>query len=382
MAAAKYKAAIIGTGRMGGLIEDEQPYTNAYTKPYSHYMAYTVTPETEVVAVANRGAPRLERYLKRFPVENSYLDYREMILKEKPDIVSVTTPSFARAEPIIFAAENGVKGIYAEKGLCSSLEEADRITAAVKANNVAFNWGASRRHHSAYVQMTEAIAAGEIGVPKFVVCYQFTDLIKHHPHTLDTASMLIGDPKATWVEGRLVEPGSERDNSVGRMGPRDPKTNERTGKLSSPRYVQDGHRFVPPEGQEIADPMVDFFRVGYENGVEGMFIPAGGGWSIEVRGAEGHAYAWEHQGVYRIRKGPGRSTTVEEREITPTGYSPTVNIVRDIVNELDSGERTKGNIDITMQIVEPEYAIAYSSLADGERVSIPVEDRTLHIPGG
>lgn len=218
MAAAKYKVAIIGTGRMGGLIEDEQPYPNAYTKPYSHYMAYTVTPETEVVAVANRGAPRLERYLKRFPVENSYFDYREMILKEKPDIVSVTTPSFARAEPIIFAAENDVKGIYAEKGLCSSLEEADRVTAAVKANNVAFNWGASRRHHSAYVQIAEAIADGDIGEPKFVVCYQFTDLIKHHPHTLDTASMLIGDPRATWVEGRLIEPGSERDNSVGVWG--------------------------------------------------------------------------------------------------------------------------------------------------------------------
>ena len=59
-----------------------------------------------------------------------------------------------------------------------------------------------------------------------------------------------------------------------------------------------------------------------------------------------------------------------------------MNIVRDIVNELETGERTKGNIDVTMQIVEPEYAIAYSSLADGKRVSIPVEDRSLHIPGG
>jgi|GEM_PF-271013 predicted dehydrogenase len=382
MTAAKYKAAIIGTGRMGGLMEDEQPYSNAYTKPYSHFMAYTVTPETEVVAVANRGAPRLDRFMKRFDVGNGYLDYREMILKEKPDIVSVTTPSFARAEPIIFAAENGVKGIYAEKGLCASLEEADRITAAVKANNVAFNWGASRRHHSSYRQMAEAIANGDIGEPRFVVSYQLTDLIKHHPHTLDTASMLIGDPKAVWLEGRLVEPDSNLDNSVGRLGPRDGKTNERIGRLKSPTYDPDGHRFVPQEGQEIGDPMVDFFRVGYENGVQGMFIPSGGGWSIEVRGTEGHAYAWEHQGVYRIRKGAGKSPTVEEREITPTGYSPTVNTVRDIVNELETGERTKGNIDVTMQIVEPEFAIAYSSLQDGRGVSIPVEDRKLHIPGG
>jgi predicted dehydrogenase len=366
---------------MGGLMEDEQPYTNAYSKPYSHFAAYMATPETQVVAIANRGAPRLERFKKRFGIDNGYLDYREMIVKEKPDIVSVTTPSFARAAPIIFAAEHGVKGIYAEKGLCASLEEADRIAAAIKANNVAFNWGALRRHNSSYIQMAAAIANGDIGEPRFVVCYQATDLIKHHPHTLDTASMLIGDPKSVWVEGRLVEPDSEAGRAVGRLGPPDGKTGVR-GPLLSPVYDPKGHRFVPPDGQEIADPLVDFFRVGYENGVEGIFIPSKGGWSIEVHGTEGHAYAWEQQGVYRVRKGAGKNSKVEVQEITPTGYSPTVNAVRDIVNELDTGERTRGNIDVTMQIVEPEFAIAYSSLQDGRRVTIPVEDRSLYIPGG
>ena len=99
--AEKYRVAIIGTGRMGGLIEDELPAGN-WSKPYGHFSAYAAMPETEVVAVANRGQERLERFAARFGVTSTYLDYREMILKEKPDIVSVTTPSFARAEPIIF----------------------------------------------------------------------------------------------------------------------------------------------------------------------------------------------------------------------------------------------------------------------------------------
>ena len=43
--------------------------------------------ETEVVAVANRGKERLERFAARFGVANTYLDYREMILKERPDLV-------------------------------------------------------------------------------------------------------------------------------------------------------------------------------------------------------------------------------------------------------------------------------------------------------
>ena len=110
-----YRAAIIGTGRMGGLIEDEIP-PGSFSRPYGHFSAYAAIDEVEVVAVANRGAERLERFVKRFGVTNTYLDYRTMIEREKPDIVSVTTPSFARAEPIIFAAEHGVRGIYAEKG--------------------------------------------------------------------------------------------------------------------------------------------------------------------------------------------------------------------------------------------------------------------------
>ena len=115
-----------GTGRMGGLIEDEIP-PGSFSRPYGHFSAYAAIDEVEVVAVANRGAERLERFVKRFGVTNTYLDYRTMIEREKPDIVSVTTPSFARAEPIVFAAEHGVRGIYAEKGLCASLAEADRI---------------------------------------------------------------------------------------------------------------------------------------------------------------------------------------------------------------------------------------------------------------
>ena len=121
---ATYRVGIIGTGRSGGLIEDELPVGDR-RKPYGHYSAYEAIAETEVVAVANRGTERLRRFSERFGVTNTYLDYREMIDNEQLDIVSITTPALTRAEPLIYAAENGVRGIYSEKGLCASLEEAD-----------------------------------------------------------------------------------------------------------------------------------------------------------------------------------------------------------------------------------------------------------------
>ena len=171
----KYRVGIIGTGRMGGLIEDEIS-ANSFMSPYGHYSAYSSIEQTEVVAIANRSEGRLQKFSNRFGIKNTYLDYKEMIQKEDLDIVSVTTPSHARALPIIFAAENGVRGIYAEKGLCSSLAEADDIYRAIKSNKVAFNWGAMRRHHDGYLKLKKAISEGEIGTPMYVMVFALTDL--------------------------------------------------------------------------------------------------------------------------------------------------------------------------------------------------------------
>ena len=370
MTEAKYRVAIIGTGRMGGLIEDElEP--NQFSSPYGHFGAYAAIPETEIVAVANRGQERLGRFCERFGFKNAYLDYREMIEKEKPDIVSVTTPSFARADPIIFAAEHGVRGIYSEKGLCASLAEADRIADACKTNGVAFNWGAMRRHHDGFKRMRDAIAGGEIGEPRYAQMFSYTDIIKHHPHTLDLVAMLLGDPAPRWAEGRLVQPD---DLLAGNRATQRPR--------SYPAYDADRHAFVPPPGEEIADPMADFFRVGYAGGAEGLFVPVAGLFDVEVYGTEGRAYAWDNGDVIRIRRGTRKESGVEEKQIKPTGESPTVCTIRDIIRELETGERTAGNIDVTMQAVEVQFGLAHSHLQDGARVALPVADRTLYIPGG
>ena len=68
-------------------------------------------------------------------------DYQQMIRQEKPDIVCIATRPATRAEITIFAAENGVKGIYAEKPLCCSMEEADAMVEAVQKHQVKFNYG-------------------------------------------------------------------------------------------------------------------------------------------------------------------------------------------------------------------------------------------------
>ena len=74
-------------------------------------------------------------------------------------------------------------------------------------------------HHLGFRALAEAIAAGEIGEPEAVLMLTYTDLIKHHPHTLDLVSMLLGDPRPQWVSGRLIEAGDPFDPTPRRAPP-------------------------------------------------------------------------------------------------------------------------------------------------------------------
>ena len=76
------------------------------------------------------------------------------------------------------------------------------------------------------------------------------------------------------------------------------------------------------------------------------------------------------------------AATRREKRFVPSGESPTVNTIRDLVNELETGERTSGNIDVTHRICEAEFGLAWSHVQGSQRIDLPVEGagRSLHIP--
>ena len=78
------------------------------------------------------GRTSLEVFGQRYGVgkDHLYTDYKELIAKEQPDILSIATQPEQRAEIAIYAAEHGVKALYCEKALCASLPEADAMVEA------------------------------------------------------------------------------------------------------------------------------------------------------------------------------------------------------------------------------------------------------------
>ena len=130
-----YRAAVVGCSRMGAFIDNEFVGLPGRYAPHSHAAGYEAHNRTALVAGVDMRPDVLAQFGQRYGVAESHLytDYREMIAKEQPDIVSIATQPEQRAEIAIYAAEHGVKALYCEKALCASLQEADAIVAAVRA---------------------------------------------------------------------------------------------------------------------------------------------------------------------------------------------------------------------------------------------------------
>ena len=88
-------------------------------------------PGVEVVAVADPVEKGLEKAKTRLGGVEGFLDFREMLAKVKPDIVSVAPRHVDQhAEMVIAAVEAGARGIYVEKPFSKTLAEADEMIAA------------------------------------------------------------------------------------------------------------------------------------------------------------------------------------------------------------------------------------------------------------
>ena len=142
------RVGIIGCARMASTIEDEVQgiRRGGLALPYCHAGAYAIVEETEMIAACDIIPEKLDTFQRRWEVPRGYTDFRELIDIEKPEILSITTRPEQHAEAMIYGAENGVKGMYAEKPLCRTLIEADAIRDAFEQNSVFLEFGPMRRN--------------------------------------------------------------------------------------------------------------------------------------------------------------------------------------------------------------------------------------------
>jgi len=91
-----------------------------------------------------------------------YSDFHEMIRDGSVDAVIVCTPPFLKLEITRAAAEAG-KAVFCEKPISVTLDEADKMLAAVRSGGIKFQVGYQRRFDSSYLRARHAMESGELG---------------------------------------------------------------------------------------------------------------------------------------------------------------------------------------------------------------------------
>lgn len=345
-----YRAAVIGCSRMGGFIDNEVIGYPTIVLPMSHAAGYTACARTDLVACADMRPAVMAEFGRQYnvPPQAQYTDYRELIEQEKPDIVSVATQPEQRAEIVIYAAEHGVKAIYAEKAFAASLAEAEAMVAAVERNGVAFNLGSNRRWATEYAAMKAVVESGELGALKSILMYSTGTLFNMGSHYFDLALLLNNDQPVEWVQATLRAKDDIFDGDILRE-----------------------------------DPVGEGF-VAFANGVTAYMLTTPRSSDCEIICEHGSLTAFNDGLTWQLRRrqpidANGHTGLLDAPFTEPSRVSSTLRLIEDLVAALDTGQSTQGGARIALAGAELIFAFIESHRQGGARVQLPLQQRTLRL---
>lgn len=192
---ATYRVGVIGCGSIGR----------------AHAYGWTNNERTELVALADITPAARDEFGEEFgvPEQGRYADFREMMEKEKPDIVSVCLWHGQHAPTVVAVAAMRPKLILCEKPMATSLGEAEQMIVAARRNKVRLAVGHQRRFLPGWNIARDLVAEGAIGKVTHLWSNVADGLLNWGTHTIDMMRFIMGDPAATAVVG-AVQRDSDR----------------------------------------------------------------------------------------------------------------------------------------------------------------------------
>jgi len=136
----------------------------------NHIPVLQSRPDVEVSAVCRLGREELRRVQDKFAIPYGTEDYRELLTREKPDGVVISSPHNLHYEHALAALESGVH-VMCEKPMVLRASEARHLVSVAHSRNLHFlipyGW-----NYTDYAQEARQIMhRGEIGNVEHVLCY-------------------------------------------------------------------------------------------------------------------------------------------------------------------------------------------------------------------
>lgn len=166
----------------------------------------------EIVAVADENPQGREKAAKRLNAPRTYADYREMLRKERPQIVSVAPRWLDCHRDMVLACADAGCHVLMEKPMCRTPAEADEMIAALEAKKLKLAIAHQTRYSPVTDRVRELIAAGTIGRVleirgrgKEDRRSGGEDMMVLGSHIMDLMRLLAGEPQ--WCFARVFEGG-------------------------------------------------------------------------------------------------------------------------------------------------------------------------------
>jgi predicted dehydrogenase len=200
-AAESWRAAIIGHTGHGD---------------YGHGLevVFNSVPGAHVAAVADPVTTGREAAAKRSGALRQYADYREMLAKEKPQLVSIAPRWSDQRHAMAMAALEAGAHLYLEKPITPTLAEADEILASADKRGLKIAVAHQMRLAPNIVHLRRRLAEGLIGDVAQVRAWGKQDgraggedMLVLGTHLFDMLRLLVGDP--AWCTARILHEGRE-----------------------------------------------------------------------------------------------------------------------------------------------------------------------------
>ncbi len=187
-----YRVGIVGLTGITARPPAEAPPPFGNTMSMSHAGALAYMPHIEVAGYCDL-VPELLGTFKSdwsatWPDARGYTDYKQMLAEQRLDILAVATPDNRHAEIAVDGASSGVRGVFVEKPLATTLEDADRIIQACESSGAALITDHTWRWDPLYHRVLESVHAGDIGTLSTIIATHTGPramLFRNGTHTID-----------------------------------------------------------------------------------------------------------------------------------------------------------------------------------------------------
>ena len=167
-----------------------------------HALAYRHQRRAKLVAVSARTADKRDELADAYGVAARYDDYREMLARERPDVVHVNTPPDARLELLEQIAAAGVPAAIVEKPVAIDGPDCAALAAFAHTSPLKVAVNHQLHYHAPRRRLQRLVADGAIGAVRFIDASTGMNAAYQGTHALQSVFAFAGGAQPAAVFGQ------------------------------------------------------------------------------------------------------------------------------------------------------------------------------------